>query len=128
MGGDRRPVRYKHETCNVSSGAVHLFVSTERKIQAAFRLVRCVQSEGIRNLEDAMERDDIYQILMLYADCVGKLENALLVIGNHSAIYDDILADLAKEYTALARRLLDALDAMAQGYDLSARWRLRGAG
>lgn len=127
MADEHRPVKYEHDACNVTAGAVHLFVSTSRKIEMSIRLVRCVRDEGLAHLDIAMSEDNLFAVVKTYADCVGKLENALLVFDNNPTIYDDILADRVGDYAALAKRLRAALDAKLREYHVSVYDRLAGA-
>jgi hypothetical protein len=126
MGDSHRPVRYEHEPCNVSGGAVHLIHSTERKIWAAVRLVRCVRDEGLQKLEDALKHDDIYQAMAIYADCIGKLENALLVLDPRSAVYDAELVAIINEHVDIARSLRGAINMTVLEYSLGVQKRLSG--
>lgn len=124
MGDSHRPVRYEHETCNIENGAVHLLVSTERRLKAAIQMVACVNTEGIAQLERAMAQDNIYLVMACYADCAGKLENALLVLNASRVVYDEVLQEFATDAIAKADALKITLDSMAQSYHRDVRSRL----
>ena len=119
-------VRYEHEPCNVSSSVVHMIRSNERKIWAAINMVRCVQNEGLQKLEDALKHDDIYQAMAIYADCIGKLENALLVLDPRSAVYDAELVAIINEHVDIARSLRGAINMTVLEYSLDVQKRLSG--
>ena len=124
MGDSHRPVRYEHETCNIENGAVHLLVSTERRLKAAIRMVACVNTEGISQLERAMAQDNIYRVMTCYADCAGKLENALLVLNANRTVYDEVLQEFVTDAIAKADALKITLDRIAQSYHQDVRSRL----
>jgi hypothetical protein len=124
MGDSHRPVRYEHETCNVENGAVHLLVSTERRLKAAIQMVACVDTEGIAQLDRAMAQDNIYRVMACYADCAGKLENALLVLNANRTVYNEILQEFVTDAIAKADALKITLDSMAQSYHWDVRSRL----
>ena len=124
MGDSHRPVRYEHETCNIENGAVHLLVSTERRLKAAIQMVACVNTEGIAQLERAMAQDNIYRVMTCYADCAGKLENALLVLNANRTVYDEVLQEFVTDAIAKADALKITLDSMAQSYHRDVRSRL----
>jgi len=124
MGDSHRPVRYEHETCNIENGAVHLLVSTERRLKAAIQMVACVNTEGIAQLERAMAQDNIYRVMTCYADCAGKLENALLVLNANRTVYDEVLQEFVTDAIAKADALKITLDSMAQSYHWDVRSRL----
>lgn len=124
MGDSHRPVRYEHETCNIENGAVHLLVSTERRLRAAIQMVACVNTEGIAQLERAMAQDNIYLVMACYADCAGKLENALLVLNANRTVYDEVLQEFVTDAIAKADALKITLDSMAQSYHRDVRSRL----
>ena len=124
MGDSHRPVRYEHETCNIENGAVHLLVSTERRLRAAIQMVTCVDTEGIAQLERAMAQDNIYWVMTCYADCAGKLENALLVLNANRTVYDEVLQEFATDAIAKADALKITLDSMAQSYHRDVQSRL----
>ena len=124
MGDSHRPVRYEHETCNIENGAVHLLVSTERRLKAAIQMVACVNTEGISQLEQAMAQDNIYRVMTCYADCAGKLENALLVLNANRTVYDEVLQEFVTDAIAKADALKITLDSMAQSYHWDVRSRL----
>jgi len=110
------PVRYEHEFCNVASGAIHLFPSTARRVRGAMQLVKCVDDEGIQRLDAVIAADDIYGVATVYADCVGKLDAALLVFDQVPVLYNETLDGLVKDSAALARRLRASLDGKVRGY------------
>ena len=124
MGDSHRPVRYEHETCNIENGAVHLLVSTERRLKAAIQMVACVDTEGIAQLDRAMAQDNIYRVMTCYADCAGKLENALLVLNANRTVYDEVLQEFVTDAIAKADALKITLDSMAQSYHRDVRSRL----
>lgn len=115
------PVRYEHDPCNVTSGAVHLLASAERKIRNAGLLVKCVRDEGLQRLTDAIDNNDIYTVILAYADCVGKLENALLVFETQKVIYDDYLVGYTKKMERDARKLLWNVNQMIEVYRRNGR-------
>ena len=110
------PVRYEHDPCNVTSGAVHLLASAERKIRNAGLLVKCVRDEGLQRLTDAIDNNDIYTVILAYADCVGKLENALLVFKTQKVIYDDYLVEYVQKMERNAHELLQDINQMIEVY------------
>lgn len=131
MGDSHRPVWYVHETCNIGNGAVHLengavhlLVSTERRLRAAIQMVTCVDTEGISQLEQAMAQDNIYRVMTCYADCAGKLENALLVLNANRTVYDEVLQEFVTDAIAKADALKITLDSIAQSYHQGVRSRL----
>lgn len=105
VGDEHRHVTYTHDYCNVSSGAIHLLASTERKILAAMDLVKCVEGDGLQKLDEAIADDDIVAAFFVYADCIGKIDNAIVVFDEFPTLYDDVLAEISREYRQRAKEM-----------------------